>query len=76
LITASKERLSLCPGVGAKKVQRLHEAFNQPFLVRKKPRLAEVEPAESPGAQGHSSNTDSLGASSSRQEIDDTKEKE
>lgn len=38
LMAVSKERLSLCPGVGAKKVQRLHDAFAQPFLVRKKPR--------------------------------------
>ncbi len=42
LMTASKERLSLCPGVGAKKVQRLFEAFNQPFLVRKKQRTDDL----------------------------------
>eukprot|EP00802_Teleaulax_amphioxeia_P017947 Tamp_18120.p1 GENE.Tamp_18120~~Tamp_18120.p1 ORF type:complete len:418 (+),score=101.20 Tamp_18120:180-1256(+) len=38
MMAASKERLALCPGVGDKKVQRIYEAFHQPFLASKKPR--------------------------------------
>ena len=28
---ASIEELSVCPGIGVKKVRRLHEAFHRPF---------------------------------------------
>ena len=42
-MTASKERVAMCPGVGSKKVQRLFDAFNQPFLVRKKPKADEAD---------------------------------
>uniref|UniRef100_A0A7S4I2N4 ERCC1-like central domain-containing protein n=1 Tax=Odontella aurita TaxID=265563 RepID=A0A7S4I2N4_9STRA len=42
LVGASADELSLCPGIGAKKVRRLWEAFHRPFstaAVRKKRRL-------------------------------------
>jgi hypothetical protein len=51
IMTASKERVAMCPGVGSKKVQRLFDAFNQPFLVRKKPKGDEADG----GAGGESS---------------------
>ena len=28
---ASLEELSICPGIGVKKVRRLHDAFHRPF---------------------------------------------
>ncbi len=67
LVTASKERLSLCPGVGAKKVQRLFEAFNQPFLVRKKQRT-EDSPTE---ANSQNANADPGLSASERQIVSD-----
>jgi len=32
LMNASLEELSLCPGIGEKKVKRLFETFNTPFV--------------------------------------------
>jgi len=34
MAVATPEELSLCPGLGEKKVKRLKEAFSQPFVVR------------------------------------------
>mmetsp|Transcript_5250 Transcript_5250/g.7645 ORF Transcript_5250/g.7645 Transcript_5250/m.7645 type:complete len:223 (+) Transcript_5250:569-1237(+) len=31
LVSASMDEISLCPGIGEKKVRRLHDAFNKPF---------------------------------------------
>ncbi|KAJ3299871.1 ssDNA endonuclease and repair protein rad10 [Borealophlyctis nickersoniae] len=38
IISAKPEELALCPGFGEQKVRRLHEAFNQPFILNKKRR--------------------------------------
>jgi DNA repair protein Rad10 len=38
IMAASKQRLALCPGVGDKKVQRIFEAFHEPFLSNKRSR--------------------------------------
>jgi hypothetical protein len=41
------EELSLCPGLGARKVQKLHAAFTDPLdpvQGRKKQRAAEIGP--------------------------------
>src|SRR5690349_2317016 len=34
-MSASMEELSLCPGIGEKKVRRLYNAFHQPFKANK-----------------------------------------
>ncbi|KAJ3140187.1 ssDNA endonuclease and repair protein rad10 [Geranomyces variabilis] len=38
IIAASPDDLEQCPGFGKEKVRRLHEAFNEPFLLNKKRR--------------------------------------
>jgi ERCC4-type nuclease len=35
-MSASVEELSICPGIGDKKVKRLHETFNASFKKEKK----------------------------------------
>ncbi|EKX47737.1 ERCC1/Rad10 nucleotide excision repair [Guillardia theta CCMP2712] len=42
IMTASRERLALCPGVGEKKIQRLFEAFREPFRQVEQDRLVMV----------------------------------
>lgn len=39
IIKASKEDLTLCPGLGPQKAQRLHDVLHQPFLKSKKHKL-------------------------------------
>ncbi|KAI1899082.1 hypothetical protein AGOR_G00057820 [Albula goreensis] len=36
IINASKEELTLCPGLGPQKARRLHDVFHQPFLKSRK----------------------------------------
>jgi len=44
VLTANMEDLRVCPGIGEKKVRRLHEAFNKPFSsAMAKKRKAEKE---------------------------------
>lgn len=48
IIAASKDELALCPGLGHIKVQRLHDAFHQPFSThaaakRRKRKLEEAK---------------------------------
>ena len=35
MMHASAKELALCPGLGERKVRRLHEAFTEPFLPRR-----------------------------------------
>ena len=42
---APEADLALCPGVGEKKVRRLHDAFTRPFLPPPKPSTADVAAA-------------------------------
>ena len=46
LVGASVEELSVCPGVGVKKVRRLYEAFHRPFTKEGAKRRREKEKAE------------------------------
>ena len=46
IMKASVEELALCPGLGAKKVQRIYEAFRQPFKASAK-RLRTGRPIQS-----------------------------
>ncbi|XP_039601893.1 DNA excision repair protein ERCC-1 [Polypterus senegalus] len=41
IMTASKEELTLCPGLGPQKARRLHDVFNQPFLKSRKQKTEE-----------------------------------
>ena len=41
LMTATREELGRCPGIGDKKAQRLHHAFHTPFLSLKKKKVEE-----------------------------------
>jgi DNA excision repair protein ERCC-1 len=43
LVNASIDELSLCPGIGPKKVRRLHEAFHRPFTKDNKKKRKEAE---------------------------------
>jgi len=36
LMNANKEKLALCPGVGPTKVQRIYDAFHEPFVKKRK----------------------------------------
>jgi DNA excision repair protein ERCC-1 len=45
VIAASMDELCLCPGMGEKKVRRLHDAFHKPFSSRQAKRRRETRPA-------------------------------
>lgn len=66
LVSASIEELSVVPGIGPKKVRRLHEAFHRPFVRDKTKKSKEKECEKKNECEQHggaretkSSNTDS-----------------
>ncbi|KAL1456554.1 hypothetical protein WDU94_001275 [Cyamophila willieti] len=63
IIKASKDSLSLCPGLGPSKASRLHNVLHQPFLISDNTGFSEPakKKQKKDGAAGDSTNQDKAG---------------